>query len=1206
MPLICSRILPALLVLLSISLGGSLLRGEEPTAQDEVRFNRDVRPILSQSCFKCHGPDEETRESGLRLDQREAALGEADSGELAIVPGSPEMSELIRRIRSTDEFEQMPPPSVHTQLTEAQKETLEKWVAAGAKYEEHWSFLPPQQVEPPAVEDERWKRHPIDRFLRAEQTRQGLEPNEPAGRETIIRRVSLDLIGLPPTPEEIDAFLKDDSPEAYERLVDRLLESPHYGERWARKWLDLARYADTNGYEKDRPRSIWPYRDWVIDALNADMPFDRFTIEQLAGDMLPEATTSQQTATGFHRNTMLNEEGGIDPLEFRYHAMADRVATTGTAWLGLTLGCAQCHTHKYDPLTHKEYFQFMALLDNADEPDLDLPDENWESRWQSNLRQAEELLERLPNKWPLPDANWETPKPIQATSAEGTSYEPLEDGSVLFPAPRPAQDEYQLVLEKAEGQIQRLRLEALLDDRLPGKGPGHTPHGNFVLSEITITAEPISGEGEPVAVRIAKGEANAEQPNFPIANAFDGKPNTGWAVHVPNEPTNTRKEAIFHFEQPVGFPGGTRLKVTLSQNYGNDHTIGRVRLSLGRTEEMEQLTEDRRAEIVDARFQEWLKARESERNDWQVIRPTAATSNLPLLEIEEDGTVFASGDTTKQDTYKITFPAVGQRVTAIRLEALPDDRLPAHGPGMTFYEGRKGDFFLTRFILSHADQPIAMQGATESYAKNQFSQSVSAQLALDGDVQTGWSVADGPGRRHVAVFPLSQPVELTEPWQLTMVFGRHFASSLGKFRVSFTTDEPVAPAIELSEEVERILAIPADQRTESQRTELWYAFLLQAPELEQHAKRIRQLRQEPATATTMVLRERPSENPRPTYIRHRGEYTQPKDQVSPDVPSFLPPLPEGQSANRLELARWIVSPDNPLTARVTVNRHWRAFFGEGLVRTVDDFGLQGELPSHPKLLDWLALEFIERGWSVKQLHKLIVTSQAYRQSSVIDPEKRERDPENRYLARGPRGRLEAELVRDAALKVSGLLSDKMKGPSVYPPQPASITTEGTYGGLQWNVSQGEDRYRRSLYTFSKRTAPFAMFATFDAPSGEACVARRDLSNTPLQSLTLLNDETFVETAQALGKTWAEREGATSELASTMFRRVIGRQPTAEELESIVQFHQAQTERLAAGELNAAKLLGEESGENSPERQAEAAWTLLARALMNLDEFFTKK
>jgi hypothetical protein len=961
----------------------------QPSAGSPPDFVREVRPILSRYCFKCHGPDEKTRKARLRLDV---------AGKL---PGD----ELIARISSADPESVMPPPSTKTNLSASQKEVLRRWIASGARYEQHWAFVAPRPLAPPRVGDARWPRNPIDHFVLSRLEQEGLKPSPPADRYTLIRRLSLDLIGLPPTPAEVDAFVNDHAANAYEKLVDRLLDSPHYGERWARRWLDLARYADTNGYEKDRPRVIWPYRDWVIRALNADMPFDRFTTEQLAGDLLPDATPEQLIATGFHRNTMTNEEGGIDPLEFRFYAVVDRVNTTATTWLGLTMGCAQCHSHKYDPISQREFYQMLAFLNNADEPD----------------------------------------------------YEIREPG---------------VVKRRAEIEAKIASLSAALASR---------------------------------------------------------------------------------------FPGGD--------------------------------------EALDKAFTKWAERESARVVPWTVLRPTALTASMPHLRLLDDGSVLASGDQTKSDTYSLTFDTAIDGVTALRLEVLPHESLPDRGPGRTYYEGRKGDFFLSELTLTVAGKPVHFSGASQDQPK------VPAAHAVDGDPATGWSTGGEVGRAHEAVFTFAEPVRLQGRVKLDMLFERYYASGLGRFRISVTTDKRRAEATNHGSTIETILARPAAERSAEDREQLRRRFLAVAPELAAAHKEIAALRGSlPAFNTTLVMQERPTYNPRPTHIHHRGEFLQPKERVEPVVPTALHPLPTDAPHNRLGLARWLMSPDNPLTARVTMNRHWQAFFGRGLVRTTEDFGIQGEPPTHPELLDWLAREFINQGWSQKKMHKLIVMSATYQQSSRLAPELLTRDPENRLLARGPRVRLEAELIRDSLLKVSGLLSPKLGGPSVFPPQPVSVTTEGVYGPIQWKPSTGEDRYRRGMYTFLKRSIPYAMFSTFDGVTGETCIARREVSNTPLQALTMLNDLVVIEASQKLGSTMATAEGSIEDRITALFRRCLTRPPTTAERDAVAGFFAQQCDRLLQGTLDAKALAGDGLGDAIQ----RAAWTLTARAVLNLDEMVTKE
>jgi len=991
--------------------------------QNPPSFARDIRPILAAKCFACHGPDEEHREAELRLDVRGAAVKAA-----AIVPGEPDRSELVRRVFSDDPQVRMPPPDAKQSLSKEQKELLHRWIAAGAEYERHWSFVPPQLPPLPPARNADWVSNPIDAFVLARLEQEGLRPSPPADRYTLVRRVYLDLIGLPPSPQEADAFAHDDSPEAYEKLVDRLLASPRYGEHGSRQWLDLARYADTNGYEKDRRRSIWPYRDWVIRATNNDMPFDRFTIEQLAGDMLPGATAAQRIATGFHRNTMLNEEGGIDPLEFRFYAMVDRVATTGTVWFGLTTGCAQCHSHKYDPIRHTDYYRLLALLNNADEPDLIVRDPQTAARRRELERQIAALEAALPEEFP-----------------------------------------------------------------------------------------PAGGDG------------------------------------------------------PL---------------------------------------EERRRENLGAKFAEWLERERTGAVSWTILRPISVETNLPRLELQKDGSIFSTGDITKRDVFTLRFDldALHEPVTALRLEVLPDDRLPGRGPGRAYYEGRKGDFFLSEFSARSNGRRIEFASASHSYGKISIgSGNANAENIVDGEGSTGWSTAGGEGEPHQLVLKLEQPLEAARKLEIEMLFERHFAASLGRFRLSATSSKGDVKAKEMPVEIESLLTRDSDALQQDERAKLRRYFLSVTPELAAARKKIEQLRRQmPEFPTTLVMQERPADNPRPTFRRHRGEYLSPKEEAQPGVPAFLAPLPEDAPANRLSFARWLVSDRNPLIGRVAVNRAWQAFFGEGLVRTPGDFGTQGELPTHPELLDWLAVKFTTPadagglGWSRKRLHRLVVTSAAYRQSSRLTPELLKCDPENRLLARASRFRVNAEVVRDIMLTASGLLSQEVGGPSVYPPQPQSVTALA-WGGFKWRPSQGADRYRRSLYTFSKRTTPFAAYTLFDAPTGENCIVQRNRSNNPLQSLALLGDAMFLEMARALAAKAVAAEETREARAAYLFRALLTRPPTEAELSKLLQFERAQRLRLDAGELDAAAIWGEKNASAE-----QASWLLVARALMNLDETISRQ
>ncbi|MEP3482247.1 MAG: PSD1 and planctomycete cytochrome C domain-containing protein [Fuerstiella sp.] len=926
-----------------------------------VSFNQDIRPLLSDNCFKCHGPDENDRQADLRLDQSDAV----------------DFQQVMDRITSNDPDTVMPPPDSNKKLDSTEIQTLKTWIHSGAQYEAHWAFVPPQAATIPS------EQNTIDYFVNRALRSNNMTPATAADFLILLRRASLDLVGLPPTIEQTQRISANPSDATYLAIIDELLQSPQYGERWARKWLDLARYADTNGYEKDRDRSVWPYRDWVIQAINSDMPFDQFTIEQIAGDMLPHPTASQIVATGFHRNTMLNEEGGIDPLEFRFHAMTDRVATTGTTWLGLTTGCAQCHTHKYDPITHVDYFGMMAFLNNADEPDFHVPPPQDKPSKQATATKLQTLLDKLPSQWPKQNEKYKGP-----------------------------------TLEQA----------------------------------------------------IAK----------------------------------------------------------------------------------------------------WIKIQRQPEPTWTVIEPSSMLANYPFLVQETDGIIFAGGDTSKHDVYTLKFAATERPIRSLRLETFSDPRLPGQGPGKTYYEGRKGDFFLTELQVETSDgTPITFQSASESYSRNGFgSAPATAAQSIDSDIETGWGISAGDGIQPVAVFHLKDPIPPGKSFTIRMHFGRHYAASLGKFRISFTSQTGAPHASDLTE-AQRMAINAADAVHDPKVRQL---FCMHAKELEKQSRAIHRLKNYPAGTPTLVMRERPSDQPRITRRHHRGEYTQPKETVQPRLPDAILPANDKPPTNRLEFAQWLVSEQNPLTARVVVNRHWAAFFGTGIVSTLDDFGMQSAPPSHPELLDTLAVQFMNNGWSIKNLHRTIVTSDTYRRSSTSDLAGSQNA--RRLLQHFPRTRLEAEIIRDSALAASGLLASKMYGPPVRPPQPDSASAN--YSKSKWVASKGIDRYRRSVYTYQKRTAPFAMFTTFDASSGEACVARRDVSNTPLQALTLMNDPMFIEIAEALGERMKGVDGDVDQQLETGFRWLLTRTPLPDEISLLSEFHRRHNN-----------------------------WTATARALLSLDEAITK-
>lgn len=1007
-------------------------------AKREIDFTRDIAPILSKSCYRCHGPKKQ--KGGLALHLADRALTGGDSGP-AIVPGKSAESRLIRYVAGIDEDNMMPPDGAGERLSDAQIGLLRAWIDQGARWSgpaapraaasDHWSFRPPVRPALPAVRNTGWPRNAIDHFVLARLEKENLPPSPEADRTTLIRRLSLDLTGLPPTVQEIDAFLADARPDAYERLVDRLLASPRYGECWGRHWLDRARYADTNGYEKDRERSIWPYRDWVIRTLNSDMPFDRFTIAQIAGDLLPDATVDDRIATGFHRNTMINEEGGIDVEEFRYAALVDRQSTTGTVWLGLTISCAQCHTHKYDPITQREYYQLFAFLNNADEPDMEIPDAGVARR-------------------------------------------------------------------RAAIEAKIANLEAALEKQYPREGP----------------------------------------------------------------------------------------------------------------------------ESLSARMTAWEKSLRPVR--WQVLTPSRlASKKHATLTVQPDGSVLATGDKPNNDVYEIELETSLKGVTAIRLETLNDPSLPDGGPGRAPLF-QVGDFLLTEFLMTAAPsgettkpRAVAFRGATEDYA----AKGRSAAMAVDGISDTGWSVVGQVGKPHAAVFELKEPLGNGQGMTLRLTMHQEFIHqmTIGRFRLSATTDPFPVKASGLPAEIEAVLLTPAPKRSVDQAAMLRRYYLSIAPELAEARKPIDALRKAmPRFPTTMVMEERKPEHARVTHIHKRGEFLKLGERVEPGVPSVLHPLPSGTRPDRLALARWLVDERNPLVGRVVMNQVWQTLFGRGIVSTPEDFGAQGARPTHPELLDWLATEFVRQDWSVKAMNRLIVTSAVYRQSSRAAAELLARDPKNELLARGPRFRVPAETVRDVALAASGLLTEALGGPSVHPPQPEGVTSLA-YGMTSWPTSTGADRYRRGLYTFLKRTSPYAAFITMDAPTSETACVRRERSNTPLQALTMLNDTVFIEAAQALALRVVREcpKSSAEERIRHAYRLCLSRGPDADELARLGSFLSHQRARLQSGELNAEKILGAAAGRSpatpllaiptaAADRTELAAWTTLARVILNLDETVTKE
>jgi mono/diheme cytochrome c family protein len=1053
-----------------------------PSATKTVDFAKEIQPIFADHCYGCHGP--KRQEAAFRLDHKPTALKGGDLGP-AIVPGKSADSLIVHLVAGLrEDVGRMPRKG--EPLTETQIALLRAWIDQGAVWPDdasaksgdsknHWAFKTPSRPEPPAVRNPKWVRTPIDNFVLSRLDKEGLKPSPEADRATLLRRLSLDLIGLPPTIAEIDAFLADKSPEAYQSQVERLLKSPHYGERWGRHWLDAARYADSDGFEKDKPRFIWNYRDWVVNALNRDLPYDRFIIEQIAGDELPNPTQDQRVATGFLRNAMLNEEGGVDPEQFRMDAMFDRMDCIGKSVLGLTIQCAQCHNHKFDPLTQEEYYRMFAFLNNDHEASLVAYTPQEQQTRADLLRQMRDLEESLRHAtpgWEERMAKWEdsirsdqpewTVVECRNAGDNGERFYYYTDGSIRAASYAPTTWTAHFRGTNSLPSIGAFRFEQLTDPDLPCNGPGRSIKGMSALSEFKV-------------------------------------------------------EAID------------------AQNSTNK---------------------------VNAKF----------------VKATADFSNSEkLLEPE-----FQSENRKRNNGDKRTYG------------------------------------------------PVA--------------------FAIDGKGETAWGIDAGPGRRNVArkaVFIPESPIEFTNGVVLNFRLEQNHGGdnsddnqnhNLGRWRISVTASTNVV-ADPVPDTVREVLNMPREKRTPAQVAAVFSYWRTTVPDFKETNGKIEALwSQWPEGAPTLSLMSRagvgPGDEERPTHMLKRGDWLKPSKEVTAGVPSFLHQLPAGAGDSRLTFARWLMDRNSPTTARVLVNRVWQAYFGTGILETPEDFGLQSPAPSHSELLDWLACEFMtptcaasESGkrtetkatsincqpWSIKHLHRLIVNSATYRQSSRVSPALYERDKYNRLLARGPRFRVEGEIVRDIALASSGLLNPALGGPSVFSPSPGFLyQPPASYGPKVWNEATGPDRYRRGLYTFRFRSVPYPVLQNFDAPNGDFSCVRRQRSDTPLQALTTLNEIVFVECAQALARRAIEDGGKTDDSrVSYAFRRVLGRSPTPEEKAELLGLLKRQKQRIADGWVNPFELAG---GKNELPSELPAgvtpttlaAYTTVSRALLNLDETITKE
>jgi len=1170
----------------------AFLGGGGERAPAAVRYGRDVRPILADRCFQCHGFDDKKRQADLRLDVFESATTERD-GVAAIVPGKPDESELLRRIEHADVDERMPPESAKKKpLTAEEKETLARWIEVGAPYEPHWAFVPPAPQSVPAVADAARARNELDRFLLATLEREGLGFAPEASPETQLRRLFLTLTGLPPTAEELAAFLADPAPDRYERTVARIFaEEPYrtrFAEHLATPWLDQARYADTSGIHMDAGRQMWLWRDWVLEAYRSNLPFDRFLTDQLAGDLFPDASVAQKIASGFNRNHVTTDEGGAIAEEYLVEYAVDRASTTGAVFLGLTLGCARCHEHKFDPFTQDEFFRFYSFFNSIEEPGLysQLPDPKRafepflvvprpEQEQRTAAIEAELVREREVLDRPAPEEDaeragflrafertsgleWAAAAPSAARSHEGATLTLQEDGSVLASGANPDFDTHELTLVTHATDLRLVALEALGDASFFEGRVGRAPNGNAVLSGISLEARSLADPAQRRPIELAWAWADVEQQDgdYGVTNALEPGPD-GWAVAAHQVPGG--RAALFLAREPFGYAGGTELVVTLAyRSVYAGHTLGRVRLSL--------------ATLGAA----GLDALPLASGPWLHAGPFATGPSDAGYSANFGPEADLALDRARD------FGGVAWRFRNFRDGVVNDleDGVNVH------YLGRE-------LLVPSARTVQVSLGSDDGY-----------RIFLDGREVTSRNVPR-------AAAPDQDEFELAlEAGRHALVFEVVNTGGQAGFYWRWKAREGELAGALLS------AFLPASAQTSERATALARAWRLAfSPDYRARSERIAALTSEKAaleatTPRTMVMAELPT--PRETYVLMRGAYDKPDKNrpVTRGVPAVLGDLPPDAPRDRRGLAQWMTSAENPLVARVAVNRFWELVFAQGLVRTTEDFGLQGEWPSHPELVDWLARDFREHGWDVQRLLTQLVTSSAFRQEARVRPEASERDPDNRWLAYFPKKRLTAEAIRDQALYVGGLLVEKLGGESVKPYQPDGLWQEVAM--LQSNTREfvrgnGEDLWRRSLYTYWKRACPPPSLLTFDAPTREFCTIRRASTNTPLQALVLWNDEQFVEAARALA---ARELGAGRDERATLvalFTRCTARAPDSSELELLAAALADFRARYAADPEAATALI--EVGESPvPAGLAPgelAAWTLLSNALLNLDEVITR-
>jgi mono/diheme cytochrome c family protein len=1164
-------------------------------ASAKVDFNRDIRGILSDHCYACHGPDEKARKGGLRLDIKQFAFTPAKSGEIAIVPGDLQKSELIRRITTDNEDDLMPPAKKGGKpLSAKQIELLKQWVADGADWQEHWAYVKPKRIDPPETKNKAWTRNEIDRFILDRLEKEGLEPSSEAPKEKLIRRATLDLTGLPPTVDEIDAFLADQTPEAYEKIVDRLLKSQAYGERQAMFWLDLARYGETQGYHHDNHRDMWHWRDWVIKAFNDNMRFDQFTIEQLAGDLLPKPARDQLIATGFHRNEMTTSEGGALPEEYSVKYVVGRVDTTARVWMGTSMACAECHDHKYDPISQKDYYRFFTFFNTIDEngldarvnpiPRLELKTAEHEQRlaqFNSEIAALElahrKIVAETNTAWAAAQEQWlkrhremnvENWGPLLAldlASKNGAKLGSSADNAISVTGANPDHDAYTVRLFAPVNAISGIRLEALPDPSSAHGKAGRSDNGEFILTRVEMSARSVNPE---------KSRAGFQKLEW-----------GAWRRLGPFS-ASSRKEA---FDKDFGPERSVNLKAVDLQG---------------------QIKWEEAADIKDGEVAA-LAGKDSVFYFFRTIQaPDAQRVELHLgsggsVKVWLNGKLIHSKDVSRT-------AASDQDKVQVRL-ASGENKLLVKVANAN----EKGGFYFRLGpdpVLEHA---VAIAAAAADASRVGYP----INGVLDELIETGWSIDagnDSAKQPHYAWFRFADTVGFAEGTELEvrLIFDAPVPrKTLSRFRLAMTASDDLPDFFALPENTRALLLADAAGRTPAQNLELQRYYREQfVPEARDLVKVLNERRGErqkfqDSIPVAMVMQE--MEKPRSTRLLIRGEYNRPGEVVTTGVPEAILRWDDKLPKNRLGLAQWLLHPDHPLTSRVVVNQFWQQHFGNGLVKTSEDFGAQGERPSLPELLDWLATEFIRSGWDMKHLHRLIVTSAAYRQEATTSSAHQQKDPGNRLLARFPRQRLEAEAIRDLAMAVSGLLNPQIGGPSVFPFQPPGLWEQVAFEGTRtWeqNLSKGADNYRRGLYVYWRRSIPYASFVTFDAPSRETCTVRRPRTNTPLQALAVMNDPVCVEAARSFGQRIMQQGGATvAERVKFAFRVCLGRNPTAGESERLANAFEAELDHFLKHRAAANELV--HVGATPPPANVDvielAAWTLISQVLLNLDETITK-